>query len=105
TGPQTGTLTVTDTGPGGPQVIELNGAGSLVTLSPALLQFSATLVGAGGSATTQTSTLTNASTNTLNISSIVASGDYTQTNTCGTSVGPGSSCTITASFAPTATGV
>jgi hypothetical protein len=86
-------------------VIDLNGTGSQVTLSPALLQFSATLVGAGGSATTLTSTLTNASSNALNISSIVASGDYTQTNTCGSSVGPGSSCAITVSFSPTSTGV
>ncbi len=104
-GPQTGTLTVTDTGAGSPQVIELSGTGSQVTLSPALLQFAAVQISATGSAKTMTSTLNNASSNALNISSIVASGDYSQTNTCGTSVGAGSSCTITASFAPTATGV
>jgi len=104
-GPQTGTLTITDTGAGSPQVIELNGTGSQVTLSPPLLSFSATQVGAGGAATKLTSTLTNASSNALNISSIVASGDYTETNTCGSSVAAGSSCTITVSFAPTITGV
>jgi hypothetical protein len=30
------------------------------------------------------------------------SGDFAQTNTCGTSVGPGKSCTINVTFTPSA---
>jgi phospholipase C len=104
TGTQTGTLTVTDTGAGSPQVTELTGTGTEVTLSPPLLTFAETQVGAS-STVKLTSTLSNAGSNALNISSIVASGDYSQSNTCGSNVAAGASCTITVSFAPTTTGV
>ncbi len=41
----------------------------------------------------------------LSITSIVASGDFAQTNTCGTSLAAGASCTISATFTPTTFGV
>jgi phospholipase C len=104
-GINTGTLTVTDGGAGSPQTITLTGTGTEVTLSPPSLSFASTLIGANGAATTLTSMLTNDGPNPLNISSILANGNYSQTNNCGSSVGPGLSCTITVTFTPTETGV
>src|SRR4029077_5276586 len=53
---------------------------------------------------TQTLTLTNAGGAPLSIASIVTSGDYAQTNTCGSSVGAAGICTISVTFTPNATG-
>lgn len=73
-----------------------------VTLSDSSLDF-------GGQNVTTTSatkmvTLTNSGTQTLTISSIAASGDFAQTNTCGSSVNASATCTISVTFTPTATG-
>ena len=38
------------------------------------------------------------------MTSIVASGDFAQTNTCGASVAAGGNCTISVTFKPTASG-
>src|SRR5208337_5056467 len=40
----------------------------------------------------------------VTISSFAVSGDFTQTNNCGTSVAVGSSCTISVMFTPTGSG-
>jgi hypothetical protein len=40
----------------------------------------------------------------MTIASIVATGDYSQTNNCGSSMAAGGSCTITVTFSPTAAG-
>lgn len=102
-GSATGTLTVTDTGPASPQVVSLTGTGTAVTLSPSLLSFGSRLV--KKTSPSKTATLTNDSDGNLTISSIAVSGDYTQTNTCGSVLGPKDSCTFTVTFAPTVTGV
>src|SRR2546422_6833583 len=39
----------------------------------------------------------------LIITSIVASGDYSQSNTCGSTVAAGANCSISVTFTPTAT--
>lgn len=57
-----------------------------------------------GTSTTQSATLTNNGDAALDITSIVASGDYSQTNACPASLPGGSSCTIQVSFTPTAAG-
>jgi hypothetical protein len=49
-------------------------------------------------------TLSNTGTGPLLISSIVATGDFAQTNGCGTSVAAGGSCWISVTFTPTVTG-
>ena len=74
----------------------------LVTLSPSTLAFGNQQVGTTGNP--QTLTLTNSGTATLNITSIVASGDFVQINTCGTSLAAGGSCSINISFSPGALG-
>jgi hypothetical protein len=52
----------------------------------------------------QTITLTNAGTVTLTITKVTVTKLYTQTNTCGTSVAGGASCTFSVTFTPTTVG-
>ena len=101
-GPRSGTLTITDDGPTSSETVNLAGTGTNISLTPSLLSFGTLRV---GTTATLTSTLANLSPSAITITSIVASGDYTQTNTCGTRVPAGKSCVITVSFTPSATGV
>jgi hypothetical protein len=71
-------------------------------LSPASLTFATTNL--HDTTAAQNVTLTNNTTAALGISSIVASGDFAQTNTCGTSIATNASCTISVTFTPTAGG-
>ena len=102
TGLRTGALTITDTDVTSPQVVSLSGTGTEVTLMPSLLNFGAQ--GIGKKSKSLTTTLTNRGSNALLISSIVAGGDYTQSNTCGGKVNAGGSCSITGTFTPTVPG-
>jgi hypothetical protein len=52
----------------------------------------------------QAVTVSNTGTASAAISSVAVSGDFLQTNTCGTSIAAGSSCTVNVSFRPTASG-
>src|SRR5262249_42453184 len=79
-----------------------NGAAPVVGLSPTSLNFGNQLVGSSSAA--QSVTLTNSGAATLTISSISASGDFSQTNTCPSSLGPAANCTISVTFTPTAAG-
>lgn len=98
-----GSLNIKDDGPANPHVVALSGTGTqpVVTISPPGLNFPNQLVGT--TRTAQTVTLSNSGTATLTITSIAPSGDFTETNNCG-SVAVGKSCTITVTFAPTAAG-
>jgi hypothetical protein len=71
---------------------------SATELSPGNLAFASELVSA--KSTAQQVTLANRGSSALAISSVATSGDFTQTNTCGTSVTAGASCTISITFAP-----
>jgi phospholipase C len=73
-----------------------------VKLVPTSLTFGQQVIGtvSGG----QSVTLTNSGTATLSLTKIQASTGYGETNTCGTSVKAGKSCTITVTFAPTSAG-
>jgi hypothetical protein len=74
----------------------------LVTLSAGSLTFNSQMLNT--TSPSQAVTLTNNQTSALNVSGISASGDFAQTNTCGSSVAAGMSCTITVTFTPTVTG-
>jgi hypothetical protein len=74
----------------------------VVMLTPASLSFPVQLVGTISKA--KTIMLTNAGSATLTISSVMTSGDFQQTNNCGSSLAAGSSCMISATFTPTAAG-
>jgi hypothetical protein len=71
-------------------------------VSPASLSFTR-ILGTGPSAA-QNVTLTNASGGTVSILSIVANGDFGQSNNCGATLAPAANCTISVTFTPTATG-
>src|SRR2546429_9016377 len=72
------------------------------TLFPYTTLFRSQLVGTTSAA--QTVTLNNTGNTALSVTSIVASGDYAQTNTCGNSVAAGANCTISVTFTPAASG-
>jgi hypothetical protein len=74
-----------------------------VTLSPTSLNFPTQLVFT--TSRPQTVTVTNSGGGILNVTSITATGPFSQTNTCNTPLAPGSSCTITVAFSPTTKGI
>ena len=76
-----------------------------VTFSPTSLSFGNQMVGVSSSP--QVITLTNTGTSSLSLSAIKLTGlrtDYSQTNTCGGSLGVNASCTISVTFTPTKIG-
>ena len=103
-GTRTANVGVTDNAAGSPQTVSLTGTGlaPFVKLTPTSLTFSGQQVGT--TSASQKVTLKNTGTAALTINSIAASGDFAQTNTCGSSVAINASCTITVTFTPTAEG-
>ena len=103
-GSATGTLTFNDSAITSPQTVSLSGTGSApVTLSVTSLSFSTTV--AGNTSAAKTVTLTNKQAVTLSSIGIAASGPFAvASNTCGTSVATGASCTVGVTFSPTAVG-
>jgi large repetitive protein len=106
TGSKTGLLAVSDSASTKLQIIELQGVGTVVSLSPAQLSFPPQKVGT--KSTPQTVTVTNTSSTAITFSGALISGSnpksYSETNTCGSQIGPGASCTVSVTFAPTQTG-
>jgi hypothetical protein len=103
TGARTGALVISDNAADSPHTIKLsgNGASGAASLSSSNLDFGSVVV---GTTSTQTVTLTNPAQSPLDISSIQAGGDYSESNTCGSVVNPGASCTITVFFLPSSLG-
>jgi hypothetical protein len=103
-GSRTGMITIADSGPRSPQVIALSGTGTVpgAALSTTVLTFCPQVVGSASVA--QTVQLTNSGQAALSITSISASGDFAQSNTCGSTVTAGANCTISVTFTPTDAG-
>ncbi|MFB8179501.1 discoidin domain-containing protein [Streptomyces sp. NPDC055966] len=103
TGNRAGTLTVNAGGT--TNTVSLSGtgtaAGPALNASPTSLSFSDTVVGSTASA--KTVTVTNTGTTTATVSSVAATGDFSQTNNCST-IAVGASCTVSVTFKPTAPG-
>ncbi len=78
------------------------GGSPAVNFSPASLTFPGQLVGTQSNP--RPVTLTNTGNRTLIITNIATSGDFSQTNTCGTSVAAGANCVVNVIFAPTKKG-
>ncbi len=74
----------------------------IVSLSPTSLTFASQTVATTSAA--QSVTLTNTGNATLSISSLAASGSFAETNNCGSSLAANTSCTVSVTFTPTATG-
>jgi hypothetical protein len=104
TGPgiRKGTITITDTAPGSPHVVNLTGNTSSVLLSPSNLNFGTQNVGVVS--TPQAVTLTNGGATTLTVSSITASGDFAETNTCSVPLVAGTNCAILVTYKPSTVG-
>jgi len=99
---RTGAVTITDSDPSSPQVVSLTGTGSEVKFAPANLTFPINLLAVPSHS--KNVTLFNAGTTDVNIASVGTKGDYTQTNTCGSVLSAGSSCSVSVSFVPSASG-
>jgi hypothetical protein len=109
-GGRTGTLTLTDDLVTSPQTLSLSGTGTgpTASLSPTSLPaFSSQNVDT--SSKPQTLTLTNSGNADLVITGMAISGtdgpDFSQTNTCASSVAAGVSCTINVTFKPNSAGL
>jgi hypothetical protein len=76
--------------------------GPAIATNQTSLSFGSQTVGRTGSALPVT--VSNSGTGAAAISSIAATGDFAQTNTCGSSLAAGASCTVNVTFTPTATG-
>src|SRR5262249_1773841 len=74
----------------------------VVSLSSSSLSFGSQTLGIASPP--QSLTLTNTGFAGLSISSITASGDFSQTNTCGNNLRTQASCSINVTFTPTGTG-
>jgi hypothetical protein len=74
-----------------------------ISLSPWTLTFEGQSVGT--TSVSKTAALINSGTRSLNIGKIVASGDFTQTNDCPTTLAGAAQCTLTVSFTPSAAGI
>jgi photosystem II stability/assembly factor-like uncharacterized protein len=105
-GSYSGNITLSDDAPGEPQLIAVTGTGTGAApgaaLSPMGLTFSSQLVNTASAA--QTVTLANNGSATLAITTVAASANFAQTNTCGGSVAVGANCAISVTFTPTAGG-
>lgn len=113
-GSTTDQITINDSAPGSPHAITVTGTGVVagggtLTLSPKSLIFPAEPVGSTSPA--QTVTLINGSNVAISITAITASGDFAETNTCGVAtnipavtLNPSTSCTVSVTFTPTASG-
>ena len=96
-GAAAGTLSISDNASDSPQTVALSGTGSSTYVSPTSLTFS----GVSGA---QVVTLTNANSSAITVTSITATSDFSETNTCGSSVAANGSCTISVTFSGTSSG-
>ena len=94
-------------GPNGVSVLYNGASGPAATASPSSVGFGNE--GLGYTSPVQTVTLSNSGSAALSISGITITGaqssDYSQTNTCGSSLAAAATCTISVSFAPQANGL
>ncbi len=103
-GTRKGTLKIADNGGNGQQSVSLNGTGlaPLVSLTPTSLTFPTTTVGTTSSPLSVT--VTNTGNAALAITSITTSGNFAETNTCGSSLAADKSCSLSVTFTPKVTG-
>lgn len=102
-GSRSASLTFTDNAIGSPQSVTLTAIGvPLANVSPGTITFSGQTVGTTSPA--QTATLTNNDSTAINVTTVTITGDFSQTNNCPATLGPGLKCQIQVSSAPTAVG-
>jgi hypothetical protein len=105
-GVRTASVSIADNAPGSPQTVPLTGRGTILEWSPRSMYMGEEPVGTSSPA--YTVKVSNAGTVPISLYSItiagVNPGDFSQTNTCGSSLNPWASCTIQVTFTPTAAG-
>ena len=103
-GSRIGTLTLNSNAFGTAPSVALIGTGvaSLAGLAPISLAFANQIIGTTSGA--QSVTLTSSGDAALNISSISVTGNFAQSNNCGSALAAGANCTLNVAFTPTATG-
>ncbi|MFZ0760722.1 MAG: choice-of-anchor D domain-containing protein, partial [Candidatus Sulfotelmatobacter sp.] len=106
-GVQTGTISITDSAPTSPQTIALKGSGLFpINVSSSSLYFGAVTVGTSSAA--KDVVVTNNEKVSVSFTSIAITGadagDFSQTNTCGSSLATTAKCTIAVTFTPAAKG-
>jgi lysophospholipase L1-like esterase len=108
TGSRPAAVTITDDAPDNPQSLPLSGTGTqpALTLTPTSLAFGSQLQGT--TSAPQSATLRNSGTASLAISSITLGGanasDFGVSNNCPASLAVNATCTVTATFTPSAQG-
>jgi len=102
TGFKSGVLQLNDSASSKPQAIELSGTGTTLTVSPSKLNFGQQPV--GQQSDPQTVTVKNVGSAAVSVTGISITGPsplaFPETNTCGTQIAPGATCTISISFLP-----
>ncbi len=94
-----GAVTLVDTASSKPQVIPIAGTATVITLSPVALSFPPQKINTRSAP--MDVTLTNTGGQTVTLTTVTITGqDFLETNTCGTQIGPGASCTISITFKP-----
>ena len=104
-GSKTASIGVSYQGLGSPATATLTGTGVnavSASLSPAVLKFPTELIGQVSGA--QTATFTNTGTLSVSVSSIVATGAFTETNNCPSTLTQGETCQIQVQFKASARG-
>ena len=106
-GSDPGSLTVASNATNSTLTVALSGTGTTaatpaLSASPSSLTFGNQAVGSTSAA--QNVTVTDSGTSAATISGITVSGPFAETSTCGSSLAVGASCTISATFKPTAAG-
>jgi hypothetical protein len=106
-GSASGSLTVTGNATNSPLTVALSGTGTsaptaTLTASPTSLSFGSETVGSTTAA--QSVTIKNTGSATASISSIGTSAPFAETNTCGSTLAAGATCTASVTFHPTANG-
>ena len=103
-GHRTGTLTLNGNAGGGQQTVSLAGDGSPVglTLTPPILNFGLQTVGV--TSAPLTAILSNNTGQAITAMQVSASGEYSETDNCGTALANASGCTLEITVHPTTTG-
>lgn len=106
TGSRTGTITVYGNVSGGQATASLTGTGSpaaAIVLNPISVTFAPTRI--NSTSTAQNITISNTGGTTLTLQPPSVTGDFLLTaNTCGATLDPGTGCTVSIAFKPTASG-
>ncbi|MGA7928878.1 MAG: choice-of-anchor D domain-containing protein, partial [Candidatus Sulfotelmatobacter sp.] len=105
-GNRTASVTITDNAAGSPQTISLTGTGATLTVSLSGTSLNFGTQSLGTTTPAQTVTLTNTGNAVITFTKVAITSansyDFTQTNTCGSSLAAGANCVFSLTFHPSA---